>query len=133
MNQNQKKLVEIWFVMISLFIIVGVFEENEYIARGIFIPVVIYFFLNYETIKSFENSALTVKNIIANNKFMSLFTVGYLLLAIIISFYFLFSGKDLGKYLDSFWSLALALGAPLIVPIIVSQKLLFIELGKNEL
>lgn len=131
MNQNQKKLIEIWFVMIGLFVVVGFFEDNDYIARGIFIPVVIYFFYNYEKIKSFENSAFTVKDIISNNKFMSLFAVGYLLLAIIVSFYFLFYGKDLGEYIDSFWSLALVFGAPLIVPVIVSQKLLFKELGKN--
>ena len=133
MNQNQKKLVEMWFVIIGLFTIVGVFEHNPIIARGVFIPFIIYYYLNRNKIKAFESSALTVKEIILNSKSMSFLAIGYLFIAIIVSFYFLFSGKDLGEYINNFWSLVAALGFPLIAPIIVSQKLLFKELGKSEL
>ena len=133
MNKNQKKLIEMWFVIISLFVVVGVFEENEVVARSAFIPFVIYFFLNYKKIREIENRATTVKDILLKSKSLYFLSIIYFFIAIVISFYFLFSGKDLGSYINSFWLLMLALGFPLLIPILVSQKLLFKELGKNEL
>ncbi len=133
MTKKQRKLVEIWIVMICLFFVVGIFQDNDVIARAAFIPVVIYFFLNKKEIRGFESAATTVKETMCKSKSMSTFGIIYLFMAIVVAYYFLLSGKDLGHYISGFWSLILVFLAPLLVPIIKSQRELFIALGKREL
>ncbi|MGW8248342.1 MAG: hypothetical protein ACWGOV_09550 [Acidiferrobacterales bacterium] len=131
MNKSQKKLIEIWLVLVGLFVVVGIFQDNVVIARSAFIPVVIYFYKNYQTIRAFEKKVPTVRDMIYNSKFLSLFGIVYLALAIAVSFYFLLSGRDLGEYISGFWSMALVFFTPLIFPLVQIQRILFKALGEE--
>ncbi|RLW69809.1 MAG: hypothetical protein B6D71_08855 [gamma proteobacterium symbiont of Stewartia floridana] len=133
MSKQQKKLVEVWVIVIVLFIVVGIFQDNATIARAAFIPVVIYVLFNYREIRSLEAHAPTLQEIISKSKFMSSFGLVYLLLVIIGSFYFLFSGKYLGNYILDFWKLAFVFLCPIIIPIIISQKILYRSLSDKQL
>jgi len=133
MNNNQKILITSWFLLVGTFVVVGIFQDNVIVSRSAFVPIGIYFLLNYRTIKNIGKNAPTVKDVIYNNKLLSAFGIIYLVFVIFVSFYFLFAGKDLGQYISGFWSLMLVFLCPLIIPLILSQVILYRSLGNEQL
>ena len=133
MNKNQKILITSWILLIGTFVVAGIFQDNMIVSRSAFIPVVIYFLLNFKTMKNIGENAPTVKDVIYNSKILSIFGIIYLVFVICVSFYFLFSGKDLGLYISGFWSLMFVFLCPLIFPLIISQVTLYRLLGNEQL
>jgi hypothetical protein len=56
--------------------------------------------------------------------------VGYLFVIIVVPFYFLFSGGDIGQYLDSFIALLLVFSGPFLIPFSIAIVEIYVCLGK---
>ena len=67
---------------------------------------------------------------ILQHKWWRIIGITYLILIIILSFGFLLTGNDLGKYIDSSSKLMLIFIGPLAVPIIVMLVEVYIRFGK---
>lgn len=133
MTKSQWKLIEVWCVVILFFVVLGAFQNSKVIPFIAFIAAGLYLIQNSRKYKNINNYFLPLSEIISNSKFLRLFTFAYLVIITAVTFYFLFSGKNIGQYINSFWKLLFFLMSPFIIPLVFSQIILFKRLGENEL
>jgi hypothetical protein len=133
MTPAQKKLIESRLVLAALLITVTLFQHNAWIARGAFLPVLIYIFFNYENLKATEMKELSPLQTFDESRLARYCLVGGVVLQIVISFYFVLSGKNLGTYLDGLGTLFLAFIFPALPMIFLNQRDVFRRLGMRTL
>lgn len=130
MNHYQRKLLENWTVVAVFFVVLGFFQDDVVISRGIFVPVAIYLVLNASALKRFKRIGPSPKQVIETNPKIRLWCAAAVGLQIVVAFSILFSGRDLGDYLPGFASICAAVVFPLVPPIIVSQVELYRRLAE---
>jgi len=132
MAPRQKTLLKWWLILLGLLIVVWSFQDNAWIARGAFVPVVVYAIWNAGEIREMERKGPTPRDIILNSKAMLLWVTGALITETGIAIFFLVSGRDLGEYIGGFGALLFVILAPILPPVFASQVALFRSLGNEE-
>jgi hypothetical protein len=97
MTVLQKKFIESRLVLVALIVTVIIFQDTSWYARGAFVPLVLYGY----------------------------WMVMCVLVEAGISYYSLFSGRDLGKNLNGFGSLMFAFLLPILPVAFISQYEMF--------
>jgi hypothetical protein len=125
MTVLQKKFIESRLVLVALIVTVIIFQDTSWYARGAFVPLVLYGFFNFETLKEIELTGPTPAETLATRAFARYWMVMCVLVEAGISYYSLFSGRDLGKNLNGFGSLMFAFLLPILPVAFISQYEMF--------
>ena len=132
MAPRQKMLLKWWLILLGLLIVVWLFQDNVWIARSAFVPVVIYAIWNADEIRQLQGRRPTPLDIVRNSKPVFFWVMGVLAIEIGTAIFFLVTGRDLGQFIGGFWALLLVFLAPIIPAVYVSQLALFRILGNEE-
>lgn len=132
MAPRQKTLLKWWLILLGLLIVVWLFQDNAWIARGAFVPVVIYAIWNAGEIRALERKRPTPLDIMRDSKAMLFWVTGALVTETGIAIFFLASGRDLGEYIGGVGALLLVVLAPILPPIFASQAAIFRSLGNEK-
>ena len=132
MTKRQKMLIKWWLILLALFVVVWVFQDNALVANGAFAPVALYAVLNTSELRELERKRPTPLDVIRAHKGVRLWVIGSLTIEITAALFFLASGRDLGEYIVGFGALLLAVIAPLLPPILISQLALFRNLANED-
>ena len=133
MTPPQRKFIESRIVLAGLLIAVTLFQDFAWIARGAFLPVLIYGFANLESLKALESTEPRLMQTFEESRLARYCLAGGLVLQIVVSSYFVFSGRNLGKYVDGFGTLVLAFIFPALPLICLNQRNVFRRLGMRFL
>ncbi len=129
---RQKTLLKWWLILLGLLIVVWLFQGDAWIARGAFVPVVIYAIWNAGEIRELKRKGPTPRDIIRDSKAMLFWVTGVLVTETGIAIFFLVNGRDLGEYIGGVGALLLVVLAPILPPVFASQVALFRSLGNEE-
>lgn len=132
MTPRQYKFLEIWIALASVALAGWLFQDNALVARGLFVPAVLYAIWNWDTIRSIERVGPTPNEVIRNNTVARVWVVAVVTAEAAVAFGFLLSGHNLGDHMAGYWSLLLALIAPIALPLFLSQVALFRRLRHVE-
>ncbi|SCZ52248.1 hypothetical protein [Thiohalomonas denitrificans] len=132
MTKKQRKLIEIWGVLFTFLTIALLLVDHPALARAMFIPLVIYGILNWQSIRSLEGVGPTPIEVIEGSSKIRMWLIAVCGIEVIVAISFLMTGSNLDKYLG-IWSLLAAFLAPLLPALIASQLLLYRRLGKSAL
>ncbi|MDF1690683.1 MAG: hypothetical protein P1U35_13870 [Cycloclasticus sp.] len=104
--------------------------ENKRLLSGFFCLVYFAWAFSFRgTYQKIRNTRLLANQIIRSGWWQAM-GVGYLFVIIVVSFYFLFSGGDIGQYLDSFIALLLVFSGPFLIPFSIAIVEIYVCLGK---
>jgi hypothetical protein len=131
MNYYRRKLIESWIVILALLAVASMYQDNAFIACGVFVPVAIYFIMNARVFKHFQRSAPSPKQVIEGSSTIQKWCIAAVGLQILVAFSFLLSGGNLGDYLTGPASLFVAILFPLAPPIFINQTELYRRLGEQ--
>ena len=115
--------------MLGLLSVVWFFQNDEWIARGAFLPVCLYAIWKFEEIREIEKQGPTPLEVFRSNRGVRYWTIVCLAVQITVSFFFLLSGRDLGDYVAGFGTLMLAILVPFLPALLLSQVAMFNRLG----
>jgi len=132
MNSGQRKLLEFWGVLGGLLILGWLLQDNVWVTRLAFIPVLGYIIWNWRAVRAIERVGPTPKEIIESNILARTWIIVLILIEIVLAFFFLLSGRNLGDYIDGYWLFFIALMAPIALPLLLSQMALFKRLDHAE-
>lgn len=125
MSVKQRKYLEYLAVLLCLLVAVWYFQDDEIVARLVFVPAVLYFLINQRQIPSIEQFMPSPKEIISESRFIRGVTITILGLEIIVAYWSLATGIRIDGAFQGFWMLMLALIGPLLPAVIVSQMRLY--------
>ncbi|NJD06062.1 MAG: hypothetical protein FIA97_06140 [Methylococcaceae bacterium] len=129
---EQKILIKWWLIMAGLFSVAWLFQGDSLITRGTGFSVVLYAIWNVDEIRKFEGKRPTPMDVLRESKAMQFWTIGTLGIEIGTAVFFLLSGRNLGEYIGGFGSLVFVILVPILPPLLVSQLVLYRNLGKAE-
>jgi hypothetical protein len=127
MTTLQRKFIESRLVIVALFVMVTIFQDNAWLARAAFAAALLYAWANVETLKRIDRTGPTPAQILASSALTRYWLATGIVAEAAIAYYFLFSGKNLGQYLG-FGSLLLAFLFPIAPAAYLSQRELFRKL-----
>lgn len=131
MSVKQRKYLECLAVLLCLLVAVWYFQNDEIVARLVFIPAVLYFLINQRQILSIEQFMPSPKEIINESRFIKGVTIAILGLEIIVAYWSLVTGVRIDGVFQGFGMLMLALIGPLLPAVIVSQVRLYRALANQ--
>lgn len=131
MTRLQRKQLEGWIVVLMLFFVVWLFQDNPVVARGAFLPVIIYLMANWSTILYMARVGPTPTEVLAKSIRIRVGLFVCIGLQLAVAYFFLFTGRDLGKILTGYGSLTLAVLFPILPAVINSEFARFRRLGKT--
>ena len=132
MKQNQKLLLKVWMVLISLFVFVAVFHDNTILSYSAFVPVILFILWNASKLKSMDGSFISLIDVIRSRKWLSIYVIISWFVMIIVAFYFVFTGKNIAEHINITWFLSLAIGSIIGLPVMVQQIEFYKILGSQE-
>ena len=132
MNSGQRKLLEFWGVLGGLLLLGWLFQDNVWVTRLVFIPVLGYIIWNWRAVRAIEQVGPTPKEIIESNIMARTWIVVLILIEIGLAFFSLLGGRNLGDYIGGYWIFFIALIAPIALPLLLSQFALFKRLEHAE-
>ena len=132
MTPGQYKLIEIWIMLAGVALVCWLFQDNAWVARGVFVPAVLYVIWNWDAIRSIERVGPTPNEVIKNNVVARVWVFFVAAVEAALAFGFLLSGRNLGDHIVDYWPLLLALIAPIALPLFLSQVALFRRLRHVE-
>ena len=133
MTLLQRKFVESRLAIVALFVAVTLLQEHPWLARGAFIPVGLYLIANLATLKEIELTGPSPLATLASSAPARYWGLTCVILETATAYYFIFSGRDLGEYLNSFGSLALAFLLPTMPAVYLNQRDMFRRLRDARL
>lgn len=130
MTRLQRKQLEGWIVVLVLFLVIWLFQDTPVVARGAFLPAIIYLMANWGTILYMARVGPTPTEVLTKNTRIRMglfFCIG---VQLTVAYFFLFTGRDLGEILTGYGSLTLAVLFPILPAVIISEFTRFRRLGK---
>ncbi len=131
MSAKQRKYLECLAVLLCLLVAVWYFQNDDIVARLVFVPAVLYFLINQRQIRSIEQFMPSPKEIINESRFIKGVTIAILGLEIIAAYWSLVTGVRIDGVFQGFGMLMLALIGPLLPAVIVSQVRLYRALANQ--
>lgn len=130
MTRLQRKQLEEWIIILTLFLVVWLFQDSPAIARGAFLPAIIYLVVNWNTILCIRRTGPTPAEVIQNSTRIRIGLFVCIGLQLAVAYFFLLTGQDLGEILTGYGSLTLTVLFPILPAIVNSEFARFHRLGK---
>ena len=131
-TQKQRKHLESLFVLLAFLAAVWYFQDNGVVARLLFVPAVVYCVLNHRRFRDFGRGAPSPKQLIEHSRSLRRITMVILAVEILVAYSALLSGFRIDAALQGVGMLSLAVLAPLLPAIVISQWLLYRRLGNDK-
>jgi len=129
MSVNQKAFVKCWLLVLALTITLSIFHEKVWFCVIAFMIVT-----TYATSLAKEISSVRMKSAMdtlqESNRLMAWFVL-CILFEVGLSLYFVLSGRDLRDYIGNVGLIMIALLAPVLPAVVISQRNLYRKLGEK--
>ncbi len=105
-------------------------QHDALLGRVPFGLVLIYGAMNFRTLRDIERISPSLVEIVASTVFAKYWMAVLVVGEALVAYYFVFSGRNLGEYLDGFGSLMMALLAPVLPALYAHQRAQFAALRR---